>query len=70
MSFTSAPSRCLDGDTQWNRVTWQDKATGECSPHDIRHVFIMAGASPRTEWARGLHGAGPKGFILPAAIID
>jgi thioredoxin reductase (NADPH) len=43
----------LDGGTHLERVTWQDKSSGETSVHDIRHVFIMAGASPRTEWLRG-----------------
>ena len=39
----------LEGDTHLERVTWQDKTSGETSVHDIRHVFIMAGASPRTD---------------------
>src|SRR5205807_9965503 len=43
----------LDGDTQLERVTWQDKNTGETSTHAIRHVFIMTGASPRTDWLKG-----------------
>ena len=42
----------LDGDTHLERVTWQDRTSGASSVHDIRHVFIMAGASPRTEWLR------------------
>jgi thioredoxin reductase (NADPH) len=32
--------------------------------HRIRHVFIMAGASPRTEWLRGCVALDDKGFIL------
>jgi thioredoxin reductase (NADPH) len=34
----------LDGDLQLERVSWLDRVTGETSIHDIRHVFIMAGA--------------------------
>ena len=48
----------LDGDAQLESVTWQDKNTGEKSIHNIRHVFIMAGASPRTEWLKGCRAAG------------
>ncbi len=60
----------LDGDTQLERVTWQDKNTGEISTHDIRHVFIMAGASPRTEWLKGCVALDNKGFILTGRDLD
>lgn len=60
----------LDGDTQLERVTWQDKKTGEISTHDIRHVFIMAGASPRTEWLQGCVKMDNKGFILTGRDLD
>ena len=54
----------LEGDTHLERVTWRDKTTGETSVHDIRHVFIMAGASPRTDWLRDCVALDNKGFIL------
>jgi len=60
----------LDGDTQLERVTWQDKKTAETSTHDIRHVFIMAGASPRTEWLQGCVALDNKGFILTGRDLD
>jgi thioredoxin reductase (NADPH) len=60
----------LDGDTQLERVTWQDNRTGEISTHDIRHVFIMAGASPRTEWLEGCVALDNKGFILTGRDLD
>jgi thioredoxin reductase (NADPH) len=60
----------LDGDTQLERVTWQDKNTGETSTHDIRHLFIMAGASPRTEWLNGCLALDRKGFILTGRDLD
>jgi thioredoxin reductase (NADPH) len=57
-----------DGDgapnRQLRRVTWRDKKTGQTSTHDIRHVFLMTGASPRTEWLRGCVALDEKGFIL------
>jgi thioredoxin reductase (NADPH) len=52
------------------RVTWRDKKTGESSVHDIRHVFIMAGASPRTEWLRGCVALDDKGFIITGRDLD
>ncbi|MFZ0736031.1 MAG: FAD-dependent oxidoreductase [Candidatus Acidiferrales bacterium] len=60
----------LAGDTHLERVTWRDKTTGETSVHDIRHVFIMAGASPRTEWLRGCIALDDKGFILTGRDLD
>jgi thioredoxin reductase (NADPH) len=60
----------LDGGTQLERVTWQDKNTGETSNHDIRHLFIMAGASPRTEWLKDCVALDNKGFILTGRDLD
>jgi len=60
----------LDGGTHLERVTWQDKSSGETSVHDIRHVFIMAGASPRTEWLRGCVALDDRGFILTGRDLD
>ena len=60
----------LDGGRELQRVTWLDKKTGETSTHDIRHVFIMAGASPRTEWLKGCVAMDDKGFILTGRDLD
>jgi len=60
----------LDGGTHLERVTWQNKSNGETSVHDVRHVFIMAGASPRTEWLRGCVALDDKGFILTGRDLD
>ncbi|MDT8070894.1 MAG: FAD-dependent oxidoreductase [Terriglobia bacterium] len=51
-------------------VSWIDKTTRETSTHPIRHVFIMAGASPRTEWLRGCLALDDKGFILTGRDLD
>src|SRR6266853_1199074 len=60
----------LDGGTHLERVTWRDKSSGETSVHDIRHVFIMAGASPRTEWLQGCLALDDKGVILTGRDLD
>jgi len=60
----------LDGGTELERVTWRDNATGEISTHDIRHSFIMAGASPRTDWLQGCLALDDKGFIVTGRDLD
>ena len=47
-----------------------NKATGETSTHPIRHVFLMTGASPRTEWLKGCIALDDKGFILTGRDLD
>ena len=60
----------LGGTTHLECVTWQDKSSGETSVHEIRHVFIMAGASPRTDWLRGCLALDDKGFILTGRDLE
>lgn len=60
----------MEGASQLERVTWLDRATGEESVHDIRHVFVMAGASPRTDWLRGCLALDEQGFILTGRDLD
>jgi thioredoxin reductase (NADPH) len=60
----------LDGDTELKHVTWLDKATGGTSTHEICHVFIMTGASPRTLWLQGCIALDDKGFILTGRDLD
>jgi thioredoxin reductase (NADPH) len=54
----------LDGDTHLESVTWKDNKTGKTSTHPIRHLFVMTGASPRTDWLQGCLALDAKGFIL------
>ena len=60
----------LAGGTQLEQVTWQNKNTGETSTQNIRHVFIMAGASPHTDWLKGCVLLDSKGFILTGRDLD
>jgi thioredoxin reductase (NADPH) len=52
-----------EGGEHLERITWRDLATGEETTHPIRHVFSMAGASPKTEWLRGCVTLDEKGFV-------
>ncbi|MGB6305753.1 MAG: FAD-dependent oxidoreductase [Acidobacteriaceae bacterium] len=60
----------VGGDSHLERVTWLNRATGEESVHDIRHVFVMAGASPRTDWLRGCLALDRQGFIFTGRDLD
>ena len=60
----------LEGETELERVRWIDKATRQTSTREIRHVFMMTGASPRTEWLKGCLALDDKGFILTGRDLD
>jgi thioredoxin reductase (NADPH) len=60
----------LDGGTSLECIRWLDKTNGQTSAHEIRHLFIMAGASPRTDWLRGCLALDDKGFILTGRDLD
>lgn len=60
----------LGGGAHLERVTWRDNTSGETCTRSIRHVFIMAGASPRTDWLRSCIALDEKGFILTGRDIN
>jgi len=60
----------LEGEQHLERVTWRDDATGQTSTHNIRHLFIMAGASPRTDWLERCLALDKNGFILTGRDLD
>lgn len=53
----------LEGGTHLERVQWRDNQTGTIESHAIRHVFVMTGASPSTQWLDGCLALDEKGFI-------
>jgi thioredoxin reductase (NADPH) len=53
----------LDGDGALARVRWRDDRTGSVEAHDIRHVFIMAGAVPNTRWLDGCVALDDAAFV-------
>jgi thioredoxin reductase (NADPH) len=52
-----------EGDTHLERVRWRDDITDQIETHDIRHVFLMTGAVPATQWLEGCLALDDKGFI-------
>ena len=60
----------VDGGDHLDRVTWSDRKTGEASTHAIRHLFVMTGAAPRTDWLRGCLALDDKGFVKTGYDLD
>jgi thioredoxin reductase (NADPH) len=54
----------LEGENELSEVTWGNKRTGQLRSVPARHLFIMAGASPNTDWLRGHLTLDDKGFIV------
>jgi thioredoxin reductase (NADPH) len=53
----------LHGENHLERVQWRDKNTGATEMHDIRHIFLMTGATPNTQWLNGCVALDDKGFV-------
>lgn len=53
----------LDGNGHLERVRWRDNRNDTVETHDVRHVFIMAGAVPNTSWLERCVVLDDKGFI-------
>ena len=53
----------LDGDGQLERVRIVDARRNETLTLPIRHVFLMTGASPNTNWLEGCVALDDKGFV-------
>jgi thioredoxin reductase (NADPH) len=54
----------LSGAGHLEHVEWRDDAIGETKADLIRHVFVMAGAAPRTEWLEDSFVLDNRGFIV------
>jgi len=53
----------VEGADHLERVRWRDNRTGKTETHDIRHIFVMTGAIPNTQWLDGCVALDTKGFI-------
>lgn len=60
----------LEGDHHLEAVTWQQIQTGATERLPIRHVFLMIGAQPNTDWLQGAVQMDAKGFILTGQSLD
>jgi thioredoxin reductase (NADPH) len=53
----------LEGKNHLERVFCRSKKSEQEDTHDIRHVFLMTGAIPNTQWLQGCVALDAKGFI-------
>lgn len=54
----------LHGDHLLHEITWRHRRTGETERRPIRHLFVMIGAEPNTDWLRRCVALDDKGFVL------
>jgi thioredoxin reductase (NADPH) len=59
----------LEGNGHLERVSWRNQSS-ELETHDIRHVFVMAGAIPNTGWLQGCVALDGKGFVRTGADLS
>jgi len=53
----------LRGERHLEGVTWRDRNTGATEDRPIRHVFLMIGASPNSDWLDGCVDLDENGFV-------
>jgi thioredoxin reductase (NADPH) len=68
--YYSSELKSLQGDAHLEQVSWIEKNTHAVSTRPIRHVFVMAGASPKTEWLRECVSLDRKGFVLTGRDLE
>ncbi len=59
----------LAGETHLESVCWRRNDTGAVEQHAIRHLYLMTGASPNTEWLKGCVALDEKGFVLTGTAL-
>jgi thioredoxin reductase (NADPH) len=60
----------LEGGNHLERATWRNRDDGEAQSCEIRHVFIMAGADPATQWLDGCVALDAKGFVKTGSALS
>jgi len=53
----------LEGDDHLERVRWRGQRREETESRDVRHIFVMTGAVPSTQWLAGCVALDAKGFV-------
>jgi thioredoxin reductase (NADPH) len=54
----------LDGEAVLESVTWKTRTTAASETRAIRHLFVMIGAQPNTDWLRDCIELDEKGFVV------
>jgi len=66
----SGELHALDGESHLERVSWINRSTGKIQTRAARHLFVMTGASPRTDWLSGCVSLDKKGFVLTGRDLE
>jgi thioredoxin reductase (NADPH) len=53
----------LEGNGHLERIRWRETTTGTTGVHEIRHLFLMTGASPNSDWLKGCLVLDGKQFV-------
>jgi len=53
----------LEGGSHLERVSWRDRQAAAVETRDVKHVFVMTGATPSTAWLDKCIALDAKGFI-------
>jgi thioredoxin reductase (NADPH) len=53
----------LEGTDHLEAVVWRDDRTGDRVRRTLRHLFLMTGAKPNTDWLAGCLALDDKGFV-------
>jgi thioredoxin reductase (NADPH) len=59
----------LEGDAHLERVRWRSTKTGASDVHEIKHLFLMTGATPNTAWLGECLALDEKRFIKTGADV-
>jgi thioredoxin reductase (NADPH) len=60
----------LEGNGHLDRVRWREHGNGSVQTRDVRHVFMMLGATPNTRWLEGCLVLDDKGFIKTGSALS
>ena len=53
----------LEGADHLERMRWRDNRSGVVETRDMRHLFLMTGATPNTGWLQGCVALDAHGFL-------
>jgi thioredoxin reductase (NADPH) len=67
MLRTRCQIEALEGMDALERVRWRHLDTGQRDTRDIRHLFLMTGADPNTDWLQGCLVLDDKRFVKTGA---
>jgi thioredoxin reductase (NADPH) len=60
----------LAGGEHLEKVSWRNNDSREEKTESIRHVFVMTGAAPQTDWLSGCVSLDSKGFVVTGRDLE